>query len=445
MQGEGVARRLAERALRLSAARDTEITIATVDSSLTRFARNEVHQNVTQRDTTVSIRAGYARRYGTAATNDLSDAGLRAAAEQALAIAQALPDEAEFLPLASPQPLPAAGGFSISTAEHGPMQRAAAVRAICGVAASYGLHAAGAFRDDTGETVIASSAGLFARHAWTSAELTTVMLGEDSSGYAGRLAANVDEIDGEAVAREAAGKAVRGRNPQAAAPGEYDVVLEPPAVSDLLDFLGYVSFGALAVQEGRSFLTGRLGQRVMSEQVTIADDPLDASGLVRPFDAEGAPAQRVEMIKDGVAHSPVYDRRTAAKAGARSTGHALSAESAMGPLPLNMSLARGQKSVEELVAGVRRGLLVTRFWYTRVVHPLTVQMTGMTRDGTFLIENGEVAGAVRNLRFTESYLEALGRVQGVGRELRLVREFFAANRVPALAVAGWHFTGAAEH
>lgn len=429
----------------LLSGREAEITVATVDSSLTRFARNEVHQNVTQRDTTVSFRVGHERRYGTASTNDLSDASLSAAAEEALAIARALSDEEAYLPLAPPQRVSATGGFHIRTAEHGPMQRAAAVRSVCAVAASHGLSAAGACSDDIGETVIVSSAGLFARHAWTSAEMMTVMMGEDSSGYAGRLAANVDEIDAEAVAHEAAGKAQRGRNPRPVPPGEYDVVLEPPAVSDMLDFLGYTSFGALAVQEGRSFLAGRWGQRVMSEQVTITDDPLDPSGLVRPFDAEGIPAQRVEIIKNGVALSPVYDRSTAAKARTQSTGHALPAAAALGPLPMNMTLAPGEKSIEELIASVRRGLLVTRFWYTRLVHPLAVHMTGMTRDGTFLIENGEVAGAVRNLRFTESYVEALGRVQAVGRDLCLVREFFAANRAPALALAGWHFTGAAEH
>ena len=223
-------------------------------------------------------------------------------------------------------------------------------------------------------------------------------------------------------------------------PGEYEVVLEEFAVSDMLDFLGYVGFGGLAVEEGRSFMSGKLGEAVMGSNVSIWDSPLDPAGIPRPFDSEGAPATRVDLVRGGVAVSPVHDRHTAAKAGAEPTGHALPARYSMGPVPRNMFLAPGDASRDDLVASVRRGLLITRFWYTRVVHPLTVHMTGMTRDGCFLIENGEVVGPVRDLRFTESYLEALTRVDAIAADTKLVREFFSVNRVPALKIASWRFT-----
>ena len=219
------------------------------------------------------------------------------------------------------------------------------------------------------------------------------------------------------------------------------VVLEEFAASDILDFLGYAGFGAQAVQEERSFMSGKLGSRVMGSNVTIWDDPTHPTSVPRPFDAEGMPAQRVDLVVGGVAGSPVYDRRTAAKEGRQTTGHALPAAYPIGPMPRNLFLLPGDTPRADLVRTVKRGLLVTRFWYTRVVHPLTVLMTGMTRDGTFLVEDGEIVAAVENLRFTESYVEAMNRVEAMSRETKLVREFFSTNRVPALRIKGWRFTG----
>ncbi|MBI3744548.1 MAG: TldD/PmbA family protein, partial [Chloroflexi bacterium] len=279
----------------------------------------------------------------------------------------------------------------------------------------------------------------------TSAELMTVVMSGDGSGYSARLSGNVEDIDPDTVAGEAVGKAQRGRNPRSLEPGDYEVVLEPAAVSDMLDFLAYTGLGAMAVQEGRSFMSGKIGERVMGANVSIWDDPLDAGGIPRPIDYEGIPAQRVELIANGIARSPAYDLRTAAKEGKRSTGHALPAAWGFGPLPRNLFLQPGEASIDDLIHSVKCGLLVTRFWYTRVVHPLTVTMTGMTRDGTFLIENGEIVGPVKNLRFTESYVGALNRVDAISRRTLLARDMFAVNRVPALKISGWKFTGGTEY
>ena len=445
MPTEREARRLIDTVLKLSNAEQTEVSVHTVDSSPTRFANNEIHQNVAERDTSVSVRIGLQRRYGLASTNDVTDAGLEKMVDQATAIARTLPELDDFLALPEPQELAALNAYNVGTAEFGPQQRASGVRTICQQAQEQGLSAAGAFRVDIGGHTIGSSLGLFAHHESTTAELMTVVMSDDSSGHAGWLAIDVAEIDPEQVATEAVGKARRGRDPRTLEPGEYDVVLEPYAVSDMLDFLAYTGMGAMALQEGRSFMTGKLGQRLMGANVSISDDGLDPSGVVRPFDYEGVPARRVDMIVDGVARSPVHDRRTAAKDGATSTGHALPPAYTIGPMPMNMFLKPGEATAGELIASVERGLLVTRFWYTRVVHPLTVTMTGMTRDGTFLIENGEIAGPVKNLRFTQSYVEAMGNVGLIGKETKLVREFFAANRVPSLKIGAWSFTGATEY
>ena len=441
MTTESEAKRLANGALAAAAGCPAEVSVRFTDASLTRFANNEIHQNVAERSAAVSVRVGVGRRWGTASTNDLSDGGVQKAVAQASEIAQALPDSDRYLPLVAPATTPSVGGYDIDTAEYGPMQRAAEVRTITGKAADAGLTAAGAFRTGAHGTAVANSEGLFVYHAGTTADLMAVVMDDDASGHAGQLSTRVGDIDAEAVADEAAAKAIAGRAPRSLPPGDYEVVLEEFAVSDMLDFLGYVGFGGLAVEEGRSFMSGRLGEAVMGPNVTIWDDPLDPAGIPRPFDAEGAPARRTDLVRDGAAASPVHDRFTAAKAGTETTGHALPAHYSMGPIPRNMFLAPGGASRDGLVASVRRGLLITRFWYTRVVHPLTVHMTGMTRDGVFLIEDGEIAGPVRDLRFTESYLEALTRVDAIAAETKLVREFFSVNRVPALKIASWRFTG----
>ena len=226
-------------------------------------------------------------------------------------------------------------------------------------------------------------------------------------------------------------------------PGDYPVVLEPYAVVDLLDMLGYLGFSALAVQEGRSFFEP--GKVVGSPLVTIVDDAEDLAGAPISFDYEGVPKQRVPLVEAGVCGEAVYDAQTAARAGRRSTGHGLPAPNPYGPFPLNMIMTAGDASRDELIGGLERGLLVTRFHYTNPVHPKLAIVTGMTRDGTFLVEHGRVVGPVRNLRFTQSYLDALAGVQAVGRERRLLRGFLGASLVPALRIGAFTFTGATEH
>ena len=191
-------------------------------------------------------------------------------------------------------------------------------------------------------------------------------------------------------------------------------------------------------------MSGRVGERVMAESVSIWDDGLSLDGIPSPFDPEGVPRRRVDFIVDGVANEVATDSYYAARAGAESTGHAVPAGNTFGPLPGNLFLAPGDATVEDMVRSTERGVLVSRFWYTRTVHPLSVVVTGMTRDGTFLIENGRVVAPVQNLRFTQSYLEAMNQVDMIGRESRLLPSFLGSCRVPALKIRDWGFTGATE-
>lgn len=444
MLGEKGVKEIADHVLAHSNADQTEVVIISQDSRLTRFANSAIHQNVAELNTQINVRAVLGKRIGAASTNDSSPEALQRVTETAIAIARLQPENPDFISLPGPAPITPVHAFDETTAACTPETRARAVDSICRQAVAKGLIAAGAFSTTVYETAVVNSLGVFAYHPSTEADLNTVVMSEDSSGYAAQVTPRIADLDAEALGREAVNKALRSRHPRELAPGRYPVILEPYAVQDFLTTFAYLGFGAQTVQEGQSFMAGRFGERIMSEAISIWDDGLDPAGLPHPFDFEGQPKQRVDLICHGVAQAVVYDSYTAGKEGKQSTGHALPMPSDYGPLPLSLFMAGGQATLEDMVASTERGLLVTRFWYTRPVHPKLVIVTGMTRDGTFLIERGEIAYPVKNLRFTQGYLDALAQVELVGHERRLLSDFGGADYVPALKLSEFTFTGVTE-
>jgi predicted Zn-dependent protease len=439
---------IAERALRYAeaaGASEVEALVSADDLSLTRFANSEIHQNVAESNTQLNLRVVVGRRVGVASSNHLDDEGLRRLAESATAIARNSEELEDWGGLPEPTPItnmPA--GYAASTAGATPEGRAGGVRAVIAAADDAGVTAYGSFSTGTELVAIANSKGIRAAQRRTAAQLLTVTMAADGgSGYAEQASVDVDEIDAGAIGREAAAKAQATQNPVAVDPGDWPVVLEEYAVVDLLSMLGYIGFSALAVQEERSF--AEPGKRIGSELVTITDDAADPATLPMAFDYEGVAKQRVALVEAGVCGDVVYDAQTAARAGRPSTGHGLPAPNPYGPFPLNMAMAAGRTAREELIGGLERGLLVTRFHYTNPVHPKLAIVTGMTRDGTFLVEGGRIVGPVRNLRFTQSYLDALAGTSAVSRERRTLRGDLGGVLVPALKIDSWTFTGATEH
>ncbi len=290
---------------------------------------------------------------------------------------------------------------------------------------------------------LANTNGLHSRHSTSQAKLITVITGEErASGYAQAAATDIDAIDAASVGAEAAEKAARSIGAIDVEPGDYEVILEEYAVQTVLEYLSYAGFSALAVEEGRSFM--ELGKRVMGENVTIWDDGNDPSGLPSAMDFEGVPKQRVDLVTDGVATAVVHDSATARRAGVHSTGHGLPAPNAFGPAAWNLFMAPGSGAKAGMLASIERGIWVTRFHYVNIVHPKRGVLTGMTKDGTFLIENGRLTRPVRNLRFTQAMPQAFGEVRGIAAETRLVSaEYSGINaRVPALHLGRFAFTGA---
>jgi PmbA protein len=437
-------RRITQKILSRSVADQTEVVLLSEETSLTRFANSRIHQNVAERNTQIRVRAVSGKKVGVSSSNDLSDRAIDEVTDTALRVARLQPDNPDFVSLPEPRPVPQANAFAHATASCTPKHRAEAVSTICALATGERLVASGAFTTSTLQMAVANSLGVFAHVPTTVSELTTVIMSEDSSGYASRTALDVTTIDAEELAREAVGKALSSRNPKPLEAGEYTVILEDYAVATLLTYLSYLGFGALALQEKRSFMAGQLGKKITGPSISIWDDGLDTSGLPVPFDFEGMPKQRVDLITDGVARSVVYDSYTACREGKESTGHALPAPNTYGPLPGNLFMQTGKHTKAEMLAAVERGLWVTRFHYVNPLHPLKTVLTGMTRDGTFLIENGAISTGVKNLRFTQNILKALGRVRMTSSDSRLGRSFLGGIRVPSLLIDGFSFSGVTE-
>ncbi len=302
--------------------------------------------------------------------------------------------------------------------------------------------AAGTVETGRHETAVVSTLGVSAYHASTRASAVCLVSAPDSTGWAEHTSGALRDVDADTIAARAVGKADAGRRPVDVPPGDWAVVLEPVAVSALVEWLCWLAFCGRDVVEGRSAVSGRLGERVCSPLVTILDDPLSPDMTGVPFDAEGVAKRVLPLIADGVAENVAHDSLSARLGGTVSTGHALPAPNPQGGVPAHPSMQPGEASLADLVAGMERGLLVTRFHYTNAVHALSTTITGMTRDGTFLVEDGAVVGGVRNLRFTQSVLDALSGVEAVGRETSLGSEFGGAVRVPALRLSSFHFSSA---
>lgn len=423
-----------------SKADETEIIAFRTHSGLTRVANCHIHQNVAERNSAISVRAVVDRRIGTAYTNrpdaPAISAAVAAATENALVSPQV--DDWPGLP-ANPETIDIKTDEATQTCT--PAKRAELVLEAVTTAKSEKLNVAGALQTSETEIFVANNHSPVSVSVSTDININLVMMSLDSSGYAAWVGRDLGGLRVRDLSATCARKAHAGRKPADLEPGAYTVVLEPAAVADMLSFLAYVGLGALSVLEKRSFIRDKFGEQLFDEKISFWDDGTDARTLGPSFDFEGVPKQKVVFFDRGRAQDVVYDTRTAARAGRRSTGHALPAPNPHGPLPTNLFLGAGDTPLERMIAETERGVYVTRFHYTNIEEPFRAVLTGMTRDGTFLIENGKVGGALKNLRFTQSIVDALSAVVAVGNEPVLVDAFLGACRCPALKLDDFNFTG----
>ena len=436
MLGETRCLELVDAALKTCDCDQAEVIIWSQDTALTRFADSVIHQNVAEINAMVSVRAVVGKRIGVARGNQLNADDVRAVARRALDLARVAAADEKFVSLPGPEPYPTVQTYSDATAASTPESRAEAIRAIVCLAERHGCRISGSYAADKSEVAIGNSLGIRAYTPATDASLIAVAADDGSSGYAEWRGTDIAQLNAARLAEIAARRCVDGRGAEPIEPGEYTVVLEPLAVGDMIFMFAYMGMGAMAFQEGRSFMSGRIGEKLAGDNITIWDDATDPRQRAIPFDWEGVAKRKVTILENGIARGPVYDSYTAHKEGKNSTGHGFPAPNTWGPAPTHLFLGGGDATVEQMVASTDRGLLVTRFHYTNIVHEKHTIFTGMTRDGTFLIENGKVARPVKNLRFTQSILAALSDVQMTGQGGQLTEYAY----VPALKIRRFAFT-----
>jgi predicted Zn-dependent protease len=445
---------------KLSTGDEVEVHFSGGKSALTRFANNTIHQNVAEENHLVSVRTVFSGRTARASTNRLDDESLRQVVKSSESLAKVQHPDPDLLPVPDTRDADGGTGGNVrgipsrhfeQTAAITPEMRADGVNRIVGVADRYKLTTAGVFSSAESFEGISNSRGLNRWHAQTSAEVSITMLAEDSSGWQKANSPNVGNLDPLRLAELAAQKAVDSAHPKEVAAGKYTVILEPAAVLDIVGFM-FWDYSGVAILDQRSFLTGRIGKKLFGENITIIDDIGHAQQAGSPFDGEGVQRQKVPLVENGVVKRVVYARGTAARmkrsehrdsvGPIEATGHGFALPNEMGEMPLNIVFAPGNnpQSLEQMVSSIERGVLVTRFWYIREVEPFEKMLTGMTRDGTFLVENGLVTGGIRNLRFNESLIHMLSNVETMSTPVRSCGEESFDMVVPAMKVREFNFT-----
>lgn len=442
------AKALADRVLAMAKADQTQISIDSGWEGNTRFADGGITTSGESLDTRVTITSRIGKKRASATTNVLEDASLRRTVDLAERLARLAPEDPEMMPQLGPQHYSNVNAFIESTATLGPEGRAAAARKVIERAREVGkaagdLFVAGFLDVNGGARAIANSSGLFAYHRSTDANLSTTVRTPDGtgSGWASAGARDWSTLDPAALASRAAQKAVASRNPQAIEPGSYSVVLEPQAVADLIPLLGG-AFNARSADEGRSPFSKagggtKLGEKIADERVTIYSDPTDPDLLAPPFDGEGLPITKHVWIENGILRNLNYTRFWAQKKGVAPTG---GGGGFGGGFAGGLKMVGGTKSTDEIIAGTGRGILVTHFFYIRSLDTRTVMLTGLTRDGTFLIENGKITRSLKNFRWNESPLFMLAKIEDIGRAERTA----AGQVMPTIRASDFHFTSLSD-
>jgi PmbA protein len=449
-----------DRICKLSSADEVEVLFSGGRFALTRFANNTIHQNVAEENAIVSVRTVFDGKTARATTNKFDDESLRSVVRASESLAKVQQRDPDLLPI--PDARDADGTeksvratqpsrYFERTAAITPEMRAEGVRKIVNLAEQHKLTAAGVFSGGESSEAIFNSRGLSRWHTQTSAEISVTMLGGDSSGWQKANSPDVSNLEPLTLAEMAAKKAVDSAHPHEVPAGKYTVILEPAAVLDIVGFL-FWDYSGMAVLDQRSFLTGRIETKLFGANITIWDDVAHPLQSGSPHDGEGVRRQKVELIKDGVVKRLVFARATAErmkrseykdKVGpVAGTGHGFPLPNEVGEMPLNIVFAapHDPRSVEQMIASTERGILVTRLWYIREVDPYEKIVTGMTRDGTFLVENGRVQFGVRNFRFNESLISMLSNVEAMSVPVRASGEESFDMVVPAMKVRDFNFT-----
>ncbi len=429
-------RSIADTALRAVDADQTEVGIYSYGMGVTRFANSIIHQNIVKESDELWARVILGKKIGGISMGSLDEERVTKGMHTAYELAKHQKDDPDF------KTLPEAESIEQIEEIHpvSPEERAYCVEKIVNIAKKHNLTAAGAIYTVHTMLEVANSLGIKSFGTMESSEVEVTLMSDDSSGFAAQYTKNFPVIDCGALAEVACEKAILSKNPVEAPPGKYTVLLEPYAVAEFLRFLSYLGFGARAYQEGRSFMSGKIGKKITGDNITIVDDTHHLETMGFRFDYEGVPTKKLALIENGIARNVVYDSYYANKEGKKSTGHAIPQPNPYGPYPRNIVLVPGNSTRDEMLKSIDKGILVTRFWYTRLIDPDKTLVTGMTRDGLFLVENGKITKGIKNMRYTANILETLKNVLMLSKECKLV-----GSVVPSLLIKDFNFSGKTEY
>jgi len=425
-----------------------EIGIMSNSRGTTRFANSVIHQNISMENpyvwTRVIVDSPEGKRIGGLSTRDLTTNGVKSAIRKASEIASYSTPDKEFVSL--PKPGKEARGKKQEARPQvvTPEQRAAAVRKIVSVCKKHKLDVAGVIHTSVYSLGIANNFGINQYANGSDTYTTITAMAENSSGFASAIDKKFTNIDFEKLAERACQKAIMSKNPREIEPGQYTVLLEPDAVAEFITFLGWLEFGAKAFAEKRSIMSKSIGKKITGNNITIMDDFTHPKVNAFPFDFEGVPRKKVAFIDKGIAKGVVFDSFYANKLKKPNTGHALPQPSPYGPYPSTLIIKPGKVAMKDMVKMIDKGILITRFWYTRVVDPDKTLITGLTRDGTFWVENGEIKYGIKNLRYTINIYETLKNVLAISKETVLSGEF-TQTVAPALLIKDFNFSGKTQY
>ena len=412
---------------------DFEIIASREKSELTRFAESYIHQNVAEADLNLTVKIINENRIGAVQMNSIDEATISKNIEKAIEVTKVTPKLDYHYQLLTPQSYKIKSKYSKVTADFTPLNRAQLVKQLIKEVNKRGYEAAGAFKTEESTLLVANSRGVFAFDRGTKVDFNCVITRDNSTAHTSFIDSDVNNFNIKKVTNELLETALKNVEQIEIDPGVYTVILSPEAVAEILNYAGYTAFNGKTIMEGKSFICHNQGKKIFQETITVSDDPFDELTMPLPFDLVGYPREKIYLIKDGVVKDGVYDHLTALKYNRKCTGNTLSPEYAsFGALPFNLVMEEGDSTIDEMISDTKKGIYISRFHYVNILNPMSIQLTGMTRDGTFLIEDGKLGRAIKNMRFNTSVVDMLKAVDMISKKRQTKEGFVGPTVAPYL-------------
>jgi len=420
---------------------DFEVVVIENNSELTRFAQSYIHQNVAETDLDLTLKVINEDRISIVEVNSIDEQVLSKNIEKAIELAKISPKLDYHYQLVKPQLYKIKSKYSEKTANFTPLKRAHLINHLIKEVNREGYEAAGAFKTEETTLLVANSEGVFAFDQGTKVDFNGVITKDNSTAYASFIDSDISNFNIKKITDELLSVAFKNVDQVEIEPGIYTVILSPEAVASILDYTAYTAFNGKLIAEGKSFFSANRRKKIFPEIITILDNPLDEFTLPMPFDFVGYPREKIYLIKDGVIVDGVYDHLTALKYNLKCTANTLPPESAsMGAIPFNLVMKGGEDNIRDIISNTKKGVYITRFHYVNVLNPMSVQLTGMTRDGTFLIEDGKIIKAIKNMRFNTSVIDMLKAVDMISKERQTKKGFVGPVVAPYLRTKNFTFS-----